>query len=93
MPLIDITRHPNYRLRRHAVFPVDTEQVLFSELGPALPDLFVEHREELVLGDTPATGVQVQHHQFGQADVNTVGLWVKIQFLEAPCIDLTATSW
>jgi hypothetical protein len=86
MPLVDITMKSDYEIRR-----VDgiadqgvTHHKIKTVFSQEFPGLLVKHGEELGLDPdtTPAEGIQVMNHNYGDYDVNIPDLWIKVQFGE-----------
>ena len=78
MPLVRMTHAPY-------VGPGCGSEGRNKKLAHALPELFVQNSRKLGLDeDTPATAVQVTHHEFTVDDVNTPELWLEICFTEEP---------
>lgn len=85
MPLITIKTNPDAWLvepeRRGRVEHL--RRTMEQDLGPALPSLFMQHKEALGLDDTTTVkAVQVEHGTFGHYDVNVPDLGIFIQFTE-----------
>lgn len=85
MPLIDVTLSPRFRFKKIGGNTiVSTDQLVRRKLGPELPALFANNSDAFGMGDTPESGVQVQFHRYGDDDINTADLWVKVQLSEEP---------
>ncbi len=90
MPLVDIVMRPDYQMQLdkmsgivHAA-PDVTRTLIRHHFSRALPDLIVGNAGDLGIDPTePADGVQIMHHDYGPYDTNTVGMWIKIQFLRS----------
>lgn len=90
MPLVDIVMRPGFQLQLDKmqgvvyVAPDVTQTLIKYHFSRALPDLIVAHARDLGIDPTePSDGVQVMHHDYGPHDTNTVGMWIKIQFLQS----------
>jgi hypothetical protein len=87
MPLIDVTVSPAYVSSRvegggAAAF---SRQFIRKEFGLQLPELFARSCERFGMGPgLSSNDVQVQFHDFGEDDLNTPDLWVKVQLGEKP---------
>lgn len=91
MPFIDIWFYParnfkpNWRGREPSYKATKIGYVVRKQLGPALPDLFIECRADLGLDPkTTAGAVQVQPHEYDPDTVNGVDIWIRVQFTEPP---------
>jgi hypothetical protein len=86
MPLIDITMKSTYEIRRVDGTCLDqgvTHHKIKTVFSAEFPSLLVEHAKKLGLdADTPAEGIQVMNHNYGDYDVNIANLWIKVQFSE-----------
>lgn len=82
MPLIQVTSKPPYHpAEKPGLDTVD--QLTIAMFGEALPRLFVDNTDILLMGtDTPLEGVQVSHKLAGPRDVNAPDVWVLIEFSE-----------
>lgn len=86
MPLIDITMKSDYRIRcaNDTCLGVSvTHHKIKTVFSQELPSLLVKHAEKLGLdAGTPAEGIQIMNHDYGDYDVNIANLWIKVQFSE-----------
>ena len=87
MPLIDLTHRPGLKLttedggEHSGIISLE----LLKRIGAQLPGLFAQNANCYGLSErTAEDAVQVMFHQYGEHDVNTADLWIKVQFSESP---------
>ncbi len=79
MPLINITLKPGFVLEGSVGFEA-TRRFIRKVYGRELPALIIANIVPLGLSpETPEAGVQVQHHDYDEDDVNVADVWVTMQ--------------
>lgn len=82
MPLVTLTCSSHYYPPDDPVSSHTTEQGYIAELARELPQMMLDCKISLKMGDTPEEAIQVDIKRFHEYSINTVDLWMHVWFTE-----------